>query len=419
MRLTDAQLRHVARTSDPGGATASDRTDQLVMDAASDNVNESEQKIIDVRWATEEVMRAADTVLRATREVAPGSHTAKTSSRFNIDSGPREPRKFSLPVTVPRPKRADRRPLVPFMATSLVLLVSALVGVCVLLIVERSRSWNVEASPSTSIALSEPGVAKSGATSDRPLLQAKAQAQTVAPSIPSLPEVPSVNNARAADVLAGRHAAPPANVGLRAVAPAPAAGALTRPNGSPQAVRGGETVPGNAGVAGSGPGPQTQGAGTGPARVATLVTRTGGGGGAPPQPSSLRQGTTAVGTAPGVGGTPARATSESMTACLAARPAASRLSQDEIAKLFKRGEEYMGQGRISTARLLFQRAAEACDMKAAFALGATYDPIMLKKLGVTLLDPDIATARTWYEQARRLGLSEATRQLELLSGLPN
>jgi TPR repeat protein len=78
----------------------------------------------------------------------------------------------------------------------------------------------------------------------------------------------------------------------------------------------------------------------------------------------------------------------------------------------------MGQGRISTARLLFQRAAEACDMKAAFALGATYDPIMLRKFGATLVDPNIATARTWYEQARRLGLSEASRQLELLSELP-
>ena len=120
MRLTDAQLRHVARTSDPGGATASDRSDQAVMDAASDNVNESEQKIIDVRWATEEVMRAADSVLRVTQEVAPGNQTAKTSSRFNIDSGARGQRTFSLPVTVPQPKRADRRPLVPSMSTSLV-----------------------------------------------------------------------------------------------------------------------------------------------------------------------------------------------------------------------------------------------------------------------------------------------------------
>jgi hypothetical protein len=42
----------------------------------------------------------------------------------------------------------------------------------------------------------------------------------------------------------------------------------------------------------------------------------------------------------------------------------------------------------------------------------------LRKFGATLVDPNIATARTWYEQARRLGLSEASRQLELLSELP-
>jgi TPR repeat protein len=77
----------------------------------------------------------------------------------------------------------------------------------------------------------------------------------------------------------------------------------------------------------------------------------------------------------------------------------------------------MGQGRISAARPLFQRAAEACDMKAAFALGATYDPIILRKLGATLLDRNVAVARAWYEQARELGLSEASHQLELLSGL--
>jgi TPR repeat protein len=106
-----------------------------------------------------------------------------------------------------------------------------------------------------------------------------------------------------------------------------------------------------------------------------------------------------------------------LSTCLAARPAELRLSQDEIGKLFKRGEEYMGQGRISAARPLFQRAAEACDMRAAYALGATYDPIMLRKLGATLLDPDVAVARAWYEQARGLGLSEASRQLKLLSGL--
>jgi hypothetical protein len=106
---------------------------------------------------------------------------------------------------------------------------------------------------------------------------------------------------------------------------------------------------------------------------------------------------------------------ESLTVCLAARPAGLRLAREETARLLKRGEEFMGEGRVSAARLVFQRAAEACDVRAAFALGASYDPIMLQKLGVALLDPDVAAARTWYEKAKELGSSEASQELELLS----
>ncbi|HEV2977497.1 MAG TPA: hypothetical protein VG425_07905 [Casimicrobiaceae bacterium] len=84
-------------------------------------------------------------------------------------------------------------------------------------------------------------------------------------------------------------------------------------------------------------------------------------------------------------------------------------------KLLKRGEELMGEGRVSAARLVFERAAEACDVRAAFALGASYDPIMLQKLGVALLNPNVPAARSWYERAKELGSSEASRELELLS----
>jgi hypothetical protein len=106
---------------------------------------------------------------------------------------------------------------------------------------------------------------------------------------------------------------------------------------------------------------------------------------------------------------------ESQATCLAARPASLRLAHEETARLLKRGEEFMGEGRVSAARLMFQRAAEACDVRAAFALGASYDPIMLQKLGVALLDPDVAAARSWYQKAKDLGSSEASQELELLS----
>ena len=104
-----------------------------------------------------------------------------------------------------------------------------------------------------------------------------------------------------------------------------------------------------------------------------------------------------------------------LSACLAARPAGRRLPAAELASLRRRGKEFIANGVVAAARLVFQRAAEACDTDAAFALGATYDPIMLQKLGTRTLTPDIATARAWYERAKKLGSVEASAQLELLA----
>jgi hypothetical protein len=98
--------------------------------------------------------------------------------------------------------------------------------------------------------------------------------------------------------------------------------------------------------------------------------------------------------APPIPPTKSAALTEGLAPCLASRPANLRLAREETAKLLKRGEELMSEGRVSAARLVFQRAAEACDARASFALGASYDPIILQKLGVTLLDPNVPTART-------------------------
>jgi curved DNA-binding protein CbpA len=101
--------------------------------------------------------------------------------------------------------------------------------------------------------------------------------------------------------------------------------------------------------------------------------------------------------------------------CMATRPAERQLPPGELATLRRRGNEFIANGVIAAARLVFQRAAEACDTDAAFALAATYDPTMLRKLGSPALAPDIATARAWYEKAEKLGSAEASNQLELLA----
>src|SRR5262249_33208408 len=56
---------------------------------------------------------------------------------------------------------------------------------------------------------------------------------------------------------------------------------------------------------------------------------------------------------------------------------AVQFERQRVAFLVNRGEELIAQGDIAAARLLLQRAAEARDARAAFALAATYDPIML------------------------------------------
>jgi len=96
-------------------------------------------------------------------------------------------------------------------------------------------------------------------------------------------------------------------------------------------------------------------------------------------------------------------------------PAVGSLDREEIATLYKRGEELVAQGDVAAARLMFARAAEAGDARAALALGAAYDPDVLKKLGVLGVAADTAQAREWYERAAQFGSGEATRRLEQLA----
>ena len=90
------------------------------------------------------------------------------------------------------------------------------------------------------------------------------------------------------------------------------------------------------------------------------------------------------------------------------------LDPEEITLLIKQGEQFIAAGDVVTARIVFQRAAEAGDADAALALGATYDPIVLANLGVAGLGANVEKARIWYQKAENLGSTEATRRLAIL-----
>jgi hypothetical protein len=91
------------------------------------------------------------------------------------------------------------------------------------------------------------------------------------------------------------------------------------------------------------------------------------------------------------------------------------LDPDEVKFLIGQGEQFASAGDLVAARALFQRAAEAGDATAAMALGATYDPNVLAKLGAIGMHADVEKARSWYQKAESQGLAQATRQLEALA----
>jgi hypothetical protein len=94
---------------------------------------------------------------------------------------------------------------------------------------------------------------------------------------------------------------------------------------------------------------------------------------------------------------------------------AGTLGPKEIAMLIRRGEQLLGTGDLSSARLLLRRAADARDARAAFALAGTYDPLVLSKLRVRGFAPDASAARDWYQRAVELGSREAAARLDKLS----
>lgn len=101
---------------------------------------------------------------------------------------------------------------------------------------------------------------------------------------------------------------------------------------------------------------------------------------------------------------------------LPAAPIPSRsLDAEEIAGLLKRGEDFFNNGDFAAARLMFQRVAETGHARGALLLAATYDPLVLQRLGAYAFAADIAKARAWYEKARDYGSAEAPRRLEMLA----
>ena len=95
--------------------------------------------------------------------------------------------------------------------------------------------------------------------------------------------------------------------------------------------------------------------------------------------------------------------------------AARGLPADMLELLLRRGDALLGLGDVASARLLYERAAQAGDARGAMGAGKTYDPQFLSQMGARGIRPDAAIAADWYRKAFALGDASAAGRLKLLS----
>jgi len=100
---------------------------------------------------------------------------------------------------------------------------------------------------------------------------------------------------------------------------------------------------------------------------------------------------------------------------MSSQHAAPHVSSALLAEIIKQADALIERGDISAARLFYERAAQAGSGQAATAVGRTFDPNALARMGVIGTKPDPTTASLWYRQAIALGDSSAEPLLRALA----
>jgi TPR repeat protein len=92
--------------------------------------------------------------------------------------------------------------------------------------------------------------------------------------------------------------------------------------------------------------------------------------------------------------------------------------QVDLNQLLARGDQFLALGDVASARLFYRLAATRGSAKGATALGSTYDPIYLERVGIVGTKPSAAEAIKWYRRAIDMGDRAAeTRLHDLVSRL--
>jgi TPR repeat protein len=88
---------------------------------------------------------------------------------------------------------------------------------------------------------------------------------------------------------------------------------------------------------------------------------------------------------------------------------------DDARRLCAEGLVAFAKGDIATARAFLRRAAEGGDARALMALGDTYDPSTLARLGAVGLRGDEVAARNYYSRALAAGVGGARERIAALA----
>jgi hypothetical protein len=97
-------------------------------------------------------------------------------------------------------------------------------------------------------------------------------------------------------------------------------------------------------------------------------------------------------------------------------PGSASLSNRDVSVLLTRGDSLFGFRDFASARLFYERAANAGNGQAAVRLGQTYDPSFLEWARLRWVRGDAAAAAFWYRRARELGMSDAEALLKGMKG---
>ena len=96
-------------------------------------------------------------------------------------------------------------------------------------------------------------------------------------------------------------------------------------------------------------------------------------------------------------------------------PGPFKLTRDEVKTLVARGDLLLGSGDVTSARLFYERAADAPDAQAALRLGESYDPAFLAEARLNRAAGSVLIAAQWYRRADELGAPEADTLLRALA----